>query len=135
LQYEQKEKILTYTYLEQATDAEQIKMRTESFSSLSDEALRHIIQEARETGGPHTHDQALDLIALHPILIQRFGESPVQVEGRQFIRLNPLPLPDPADEEKLRQFRSRHQHMLSALARKGYDQLNDEERAYWNSVY
>ncbi|HNR06205.1 MAG TPA: hypothetical protein PKM27_02745 [Saprospiraceae bacterium] len=126
---------MTYSYLERTTDAEQIKMRTESFSSHSDEALRHIVQEARETGGPHSHDQALDLIALHPILIRRFGKSPVQMEGRKFIRLDPEPLPDPAKEEKLRQFRSKHQQMLSALARKGYDQLNDEERAYWNSVY
>ena len=28
-----------------------------------------------------------------------------------------------------------HQRMLSAIVKKGYEGLTDEERAYWNSVY
>lgn len=128
-------KTMTYTYLEQAGDAEQIQKRAEFFSSLSDEALRHVVQEAQENGSPQTRDQALDLIAIHPILLTRFGESPVWLEGQKLIGLKPDPLPDPAEEERLRQFRIQHQKMLSALVRKGYEKLDDEERAYWNSVY
>lgn len=127
---------MTYSYLEQAGDAEQIQKRTESFSSLSDEALRHEIQEAREKGAPQTHDQALDLIALHPILLKRFGDNPIWIEGKKLIGFKPDQSPDPAEEEeRLRQFRIQHQQMLSALVRKGYEKLDDEERAYWNSVY
>ena len=28
-----------------------------------------------------------------------------------------------------------HQRMLSAMVKKGYEGLTDEERAYWNSAY
>jgi len=28
-----------------------------------------------------------------------------------------------------------HQRMLSAIVKKSYEGLTDEERAYWNSVY
>jgi hypothetical protein len=57
------------------------------------------------------------------------------MEGQQLIGLKSEPLPDPAKDELFRQFRSQHQRMLSALVRKGYEKLDDEERAYWNSVY
>jgi hypothetical protein len=39
-----------------------------------------------------------------------------------------------SENNKLTQV-SLHQRMLSRMVKVGYGELNDEERAYWNSVY
>ena len=51
---------------------------------------------------------------------------------------NPSEEPDKKEEEHKQDVRAKfllHQHMLSAMVKKGYAELTPEERAYWNSVY
>ena len=53
----------------------------------------------------------------------------------------PIELPEKEKEgesdvqKKAIDFRRNHQKLLSALLKKGYEGLTDEEKRYWNSVY
>ena len=121
-------------YTSRPGDEEELLKYAASFKTKEDAEILRDCEGQKKIGIAGVHQQALYLLALRKVMLERLGESPILLEDEVLIKFREL---SPGEIEKRDRDRRRslHQKMLSAIVKGGYQNLNEEERAYWNSVY
>lgn len=115
-------------------DGEELLKYAEYFKVKENAEILRDCEGQRKLGIVGVHQQALYLLALRKVMLERFGESPILLEDDVLIKFRELN-PEEIEKQERDRRQSLHQKMLSAIVKGGYQNLNEEERAYWNSVY
>ena len=76
-----------HVYFARHGDREIILQRIEYYKSLTDEELKEESIRKRKLGFVGAHRQALEIIAFHNVMKQRFGDSPIHIEGNSILSL------------------------------------------------
>lgn len=75
-----------HMYFARQGDREIILQQIEYYKSFTDEELKEASIRKRKLGFVGAHRQSLEIIAFNNVMKQRFGDSPIHIEGNSILR-------------------------------------------------